>query len=241
MGEPARTWLTGYGLVLVPRAPFEVARRGGDEGVTLTHHSPSGVRLMVVQPNPLVKHPEDGAPARLALGPKTSTLSDVLSFHKETRLVTSWSIVARAESDAAGGGETFRCAFPSGTTLWSTPRNVTWPFEMTTSGARRDETTYVQGRFSPSECPSLRELVGEGMRRADEGQIDGLQGKCDWLELHYVIDSTEWTQRRYIVPLDSGLVALVTSHAIAANAQSAFENAGKIVASLALSVEASSA
>jgi hypothetical protein len=241
MGEPARTWLTGYGLVLVPRAPFEVARRGGDEGVTLTHHSPSGVRLMVVQPNPLVKHPEDGAPARLALGPKTSTLSDVLSFHEETRLVTSWSIVARAESDAAGGGETFRCAFPSGTTLWSTPRNVTWPFEMTTSGARRDEITYVQGPFSPSECPSLHELVGEGMRRGEEGQIDGLQGKCDWLELHYVFDAADWTQRRHIVPLDAELVALVTSQATAANAHGAFQNAGEIVASLALSIEPSSA
>lgn len=236
MAEPARTWLTGYGLVLVPRIPFEVARRAGDEGVILAHHGQSGVCSALVQPNPLVKHASQGQAARLALGPKTSDMSEVLAFVEETDLVTSWTVVARADSNAARSGSTFRCAFPNGATLWSTPWDVSWPFEMTTSGTRRDEISYVQGPFSPEERPGFDQLVGEGMRRAGEGRIDGVQGKCDWLELHYVFDSAEWKQRRTIVPLGSGLVALVTSQAVSPNAQAPFEAAEEIVASLALSV-----
>jgi hypothetical protein len=237
MAEPARSWVTGYGFVLVPRTPFEVARRAGDEGVILAHHGPSGVRWVLVQPNPLVKQAGQGAAARLALGPKTSDMSEVLASVEETDLVTSWTVVARADSNAATSGSTFRCAFPNGTTLWSTPWDVSWPFEMTTGGTRRDEISYVQGPFSPAECPTLDELVGEGMRRACAGHLDGVQGQCDWLELHYAFDSAEWGQRRAIVPLGSGLAALVTSQATAQNADVAFRAADDIIASLALHVE----
>lgn len=237
MAGPARSWLTGYGFVLVPRPPFEVAGRAGDEGVILAHHGQVGVRSVLVQPNPLVKQAGQGAAARLALGPKTSDMSEVLAFVEDTDLVTSWTVVARADSDAAGSGSTFRCAFPNGATLWSTPWDVSWPFELTTGGSRRDEITYVQGPFSPGECPRLDQLVGEEMRRAGEGRIDGAQGKCDWLDLHYVFDSAEWKQRRTIVPLGSALVALVTSQATTPNADVAFGAAEELTSSLALSVE----
>lgn len=235
MAEPARTWLTGFGFVLVPHTPFEIARRAGDEGVILAHHGQSGVRSVLVQPNPLVKQAGQGPAARLALGPQTSGVSEVLAFVEETDLVTSWTVVARADSSAASAGATLRCAFPDGTTLWSTPWDVSWPFEVTTGGTRRDEISYVQGPFAPAEYPPLDELVAAGMRRAGKGRIDGVQGPCEWLDLHYTFDSVEWQQRRAIVPLGLGLDALVTSQATAPNSAVAFRAAEELVASLALS------
>jgi hypothetical protein len=238
MTEPARSWVTGYGSVLVPRPPFEVARRAGDAGVILAHHGASGLRSLLVQPNPLVKSAEQGAPTRVALGPKTADLSEVLAFVEKMSFVASWSIVARADSDAAAGGSTFCCAFPSGTTLWSTPWDVPWPFELTAGSKRRDEMVYLQGPFAGADCPSFDELVGEGMMRTDGGQLDSVAGTCDWLELRYTFDAAEWRQRRAIVPLGAGLAALVTSQAAAASSPAAFEAAAEIVRTLALCVEA---
>jgi hypothetical protein len=192
---------------------------------------------MVIQPNPLVKRAGQGVPATLALGPGTSDFLEVVTLIAETSYVASWSILARADPTAADGGTVLRCTLPSGTTLWSTSPDVTWPFEVTAGGHQRDEVTYVQGPFAAAQCPRLDDFTGESMTRTNSGQSGGVAGKCDWLESRYVRDSAEWRQRRTIVPLGAGLVALVTSRATAWKPGTAFEAAGEIVRSLALDVE----
>ena len=192
---------------------------------------------MVIQPNPLVRRAGQGAPTTVALGPKTSDFSEVVTLIAETSFVASWSILARVDSSAAHSGSSLSTAFPSGTTPWSTSRHVNWPFEVTVRGHSREEMSYVQGPFVATQYPTLDELVDEAMTRTSAGQSDGVAGKCNWLELRHTRDSAEWSQRRTTVPLGLGLVALVTSQATTKNSQAAFEAAGEMVRSLALGVE----
>jgi hypothetical protein len=221
--------------------------------MVLVRHGESGIRSVLVQPNPLVKAAAESKPARLGLGPKTLDISDVLARVDETSYVASWTIGMRADANTTESGSMLSCVFPSGTTLWSTSTDVDWPFEVTARGSHRNEASRVQGPFLTSECPGFEDSPGGEITRASHGEIDGIAGKCDWLELtrtaeppagksrwlrlRHVAKPPEWRMRRTMVPLGPGVAALVTSQATTANASLAFDAADDIARSLHLSVD----
>ena len=111
---PARAWIEGYGSRLVPRPPYEVARLREGDRVVFAHHAAEGVRSIMVAP------PSGGASSSVALGRDTASLGQVLAFLEETALEPGWQIVTRE----------IRAAWPPGSTLWSTPHEARWPFEL---------------------------------------------------------------------------------------------------------------
>src|SRR5262249_30949075 len=145
---PARVWLTGYGSLLAPRMPFEVARLS-DERIVLAHHGVTGIRQVMVAPDP---GSADPTTTRVALGRDTKSVSDVLAFVETTDHARGWSLVTRE----------WACNFPQGTTLWSTPVDAGWPFELIDVGAaERDAIIYVQGPWARVQAPVLERLVGD--------------------------------------------------------------------------------
>lgn len=59
----------------------------------------------------------------MALAPGTGESGDALDFVEVVFFTPGWQLVTRE----------YRCDWPEGWTLWSTPDEVGWPFELTRS------------------------------------------------------------------------------------------------------------
>jgi hypothetical protein len=204
--------------------PFELAYRPDGVSIVLAHHSEVGVRSVMVEPHPAGDDGADSAPTGVVLGPDTAAASDVLSTVEETEFEPGWSIVTPK----------FRCVWPKGTSVWSTPNEIGWDFELTLGEDPGDAMTYVQGPLPPAECLSLDAMIGEGMRAGAREKMPGRAGEGEWLELHYERDGVAWIQRRNIMPLGDDAVALVTAQAPEPAAEAAFAVAAEVAKSIAL-------
>jgi hypothetical protein len=203
MTEYARAWVAGYGSKLVPRTPFECARLGDTERVVLAHHAETGVMQVMVAPDG-----KSAAGNRVALGPNTTSMSDVLAFVEEDesgRFEAAWRIATRE----------YECAWPPGFTLWSTDLGVDWAFELAPSDATSDGDAmiYVRGPWRGEAPPALEAFIGDGMRDAGRYRIETARGPCEAIDLAYRHDEIEWWQGRCLAPLDGGATLLVTAQA----------------------------
>jgi hypothetical protein len=196
----ARAWLVGFGNRLVPRAPFEVARLPGGQRVVFAHHGQAGVRQLMVAPDPAST---DSTTTKMAFGRDTRSVDEVLAFVEPDEFEPAWQVYTREVC----------CRMPDAATVWSTPYQASWPFELTIGKGPRDEMIHVQGPWAPHQAPELDRLVAEGMRRVDRGAFPGPAGRCDWITVQYEHAGQVWLQRRCLVPLGREAVVLVTAQA----------------------------
>jgi hypothetical protein len=213
-----RAWLIGYGSRLVPRTPFEIARLGEGDRVVFAHHGDEGVRSLMVAPD--ANGTRDAT--RVGLGPGTASMADVLDFVEDEDVGIGWQVMTREHA----------CAWPTGTTLWSTPYEVDWPFELAFEDSPRDRIVYVQGPWPHSHAPAFEQLVADGMQPAGGGELELPTARCAWMELHYQVDQQTWAQRRWLVPLAPTHVVLVTAQSDAANAATTWAVAEHIARTL---------
>jgi hypothetical protein len=213
MSLPARAWIVGHGSRIVARVPYEIAYRPDGISIVVAHHSEDGVRNLMIAPDPSATGGPDAAPTRVALGPNTKAASDVLAFIEETPFSPEWSIVTQH----------YACAWPKGTTLWSTPTEIGWAFELTHGDAAGDAMTYVQAPLPPAQGLTLDALIGDGMRAGARGNLVGASGAGEWLDMHYEVEGTPWVQRRHIMHLGPEEYALVTTQAPEAGIAAALE------------------
>jgi hypothetical protein len=179
---PARAWLIGYGSRLVPYVPFEIARLPNGQRVVFVHHGEQGVRQLMVAPDPAELDPYA---TQMAFGADTRSVADVLAFVETTEFVRGWQVYTRE----------YRCAFPGRATVWSTPYEVDWAFELTFSPGKREEMVYIQGLWTRSRAPVLDNLIGQGMNLIGRGGFEGRGGRCEWIVMQYLRDGETWTQR----------------------------------------------
>ncbi len=218
MTVPARAWVTGFGSVIVPLVPFEVVRRVDDVRIMVAHHGGSGVRSILIAPDP------SGGPTQMALGRDTTSLGEVVAFAEEAPFEPRWRLVTRDYS----------AAWPAGSTVWSTPNEVDWAFEITARGEQGDEVVYVQGPWPAHTAPTLEALIGAGMSPGQRGPLASPAGQGSWLDLHYNHQGARWVQRRLLVPLAQNTVALVTAQALATGVGGALAAASELATTLAL-------
>ena len=108
--------------------------------MVFAHHGAEGVRSIMVAP------PSGGASSSVALGRDTASLGQVLAFLEETALEPGWEIVTRE----------IRAAWPPGSTLWSTPHEARWPFELTQGRAERAAIGF-EGATQLASTPTRRD------------------------------------------------------------------------------------
>ncbi|MFO0686046.1 MAG: hypothetical protein U0234_28555 [Sandaracinus sp.] len=199
MSLPARAWIAGHGLVLVPLVPFEVVSFAGpDDRIALVHHAPGGARSMLVVPDP-----SGGDAHRIAFQPAGIQAGDVVEFVDDDERSPSprWRVVTRA----------LEHPLPARWSAWSTDEAVSWPCELTPrdGAAARDAMIYVQGPWGAAHAPPLDAFVAAGMR--DAGRERSARG--DSVRLAYTHDGVAWHQIRHRVWLDADAVVLVTAQA----------------------------
>jgi hypothetical protein len=182
--------------------------------VVFAHHGPLGVRQILV---------EEDAPAharpfayRVRLGPATASWRDVLAAVEESESRQGWRLVMQH----AG------CSWPGATTVWSTPDDCSWPFELTLPGSHRDAIVYLQGPFAPGDAPRAEALVAPGMIRVKDGALPS-ERHIAFIELSYAHEGQPWLQRRCWVPCVSGTF-LVTCQAPAGDAAAVIAAADEV-------------
>lgn len=226
MSLPAKAWVAGYGSLIVPIVPYELAYRPDGVRIVIAHHGGEGVRSVMIAPDPKATSRKSATPTGVALGPSTTQASDVLATIEEVDFAPHWTIVTRS----------YTCAWPRGSTLWSTPHEIPWAFELTLGAEEPDAMTYVQAPLSSAECPSLESLIARSMEVGGRDELEGVEGVGEWLDLRYAMEGISWIQRRYRMPLGADTVALVTSQAPEGATQAAFDAAGQVASSLAVRV-----
>jgi hypothetical protein len=222
MSLPARAWIVGHGSRIVPRVPYEMAYRPDGISIVVAHHSEIGIRNLMIAPDPSAAGGPGAAPTSVALGPNTTAASDVLAFTEETRFSPEWSIVTQH----------YTCVWPKGTTLWSTPFEIGWAFELTVGDSSGDAMIYVQAPLPPAQSLTLDALIGDGMRAGAREKMEGAAGTGEWIELHYAVADAAWLQRRHIMPLGEEEFALVTSQGPEASAAAEFGVAAEVARTL---------
>lgn len=200
MPLPSRAWISGHGLKLVPRVPFEVAYFAGpDDRIALVHHAHGGARSMLVVPDP-----SGGDAHRTAFQPPDASTGDVLEFLEADEREPSprrWRISTRW----------FEHPLPARWTAWSTDDAASWPYELTPRDgpAAKDAMIYVLGPWESAAAPPLEAFLGEGMQELARGR----HARGDALRLGYVHDGVAWQQLRHRVWHDANAMVVVTVQA----------------------------
>lgn len=216
-----RLWVEGYDSRLVPRAPFEIGRLSSErDRIVFVHSDPAGPKRLMVAPDEGATDASTAGPTGMALGPGTSSPDDVLALIEDIPFQRGWSLASRY----------FYLEWPRELTVWSTPTEVSWPFEMTIRGDELDEMIYVQGPFRGTG-PEPAQLVGGGMSSAGSGELRAGPQPIQWIELAYEHAGEPWRQRRCWVRLQEGTF-LVTSQARLRNGPRLFELADRVSSSL---------
>ena len=192
-----KTFLLRDGWRIEPKPPFVIGRLAGGDAV-IAHHGTASM--------PKLRLSSEGG-LQVALGPGTQAVEEVLYdyFDGEPNEGPGWWLAFEAG---------YLCPWPVHTTVWSTGDDASWPVELTLDGGR-DEFLYVKGPFARSSAPELGSLVGPGMERVGSARFAGVHGAIEMIELRYTHADAEWRQWRYLVPLESDLVLLVTAQATA--------------------------
>lgn len=202
MDHPPRAWLVGYGSRLVPRVPFEVARPFDDERVVLMHHGADG--------NPSVLVDDQ---SRFALGKNTASIADALAFCEPDETAgAGWQVMTQHVV----------MPFPIGLTLWSTPFEHAWPFELTLPGGPDAEMIHLRGPFDALDVEGLVQdqvqVVARNALPAGEQVTVG-----------YAVDGVAWQQWLGVVrPWGDATAMLLTAQAPAERASALFTHATTI-------------
>ena len=194
-GDVPRVVIAGQGLVVVPRAPFEIGRLDSGD-LVVVHHAG--------EVSPKLRISTSGGAIRLGLGPGTARWEDVVHALDEEPSVRDAPFVLDLD-----GATTIE--WPIHTTAWST--DASWPVELTFDDEASDEMLYVQGAFDASRLPSLSLLVAPGQTLVRTDTLEGACGPIERVELAYERHGTAWLQWRARVPRSDGRVALVTAQA----------------------------
>jgi hypothetical protein len=142
--------LVGYGTFLVPRAPVFVGSTPGEtDDLVIAHHGQEGARKARSVPTP------EGC--RLQLGPRTSSIDDVIDALDEVDVPAG----RRLELDGLSVPK------PRDVTVWWVPDETPWAAKLTLSGGTRDEMAYLLGPFAEGDAPRLKALVAPGMELVD--------------------------------------------------------------------------
>lgn len=175
--------LVGYGVRLVPRAPFRLRRVSNPQGsveVDWTREDGKVVRSRVIPSgDSCYQEPADGS-------------ADLVPFPESTG---AWRIATSA----------FSITWPSGLVLQSTSTPDTPPgFDLVAQG---DVLLWPQGVFPRATVGDVTRLVGPGQRMIRSGQRGGIS----FVELAYEHDGRIWYQRHDLVPFtaDNALVLTV--------------------------------
>ncbi len=207
MTEIARAWLVGHGLRLVPRVPFEVARPFGDERVALLHHGPVGNRSVLVDDQ-----------RRVALGRATSSIGEALDFFEDDATAgPGWRVMT---ADV-------HMPFPPGLTLWSTPPDQAWPFELTMAGGTDDEMMHLRGPFDRLDVDGL-------LHSGVQLQARAARSNGEVAITSYAVGGQTWQQWLGVIRLwDDAAAMLLTAQAPSERADALFEHAATIADGLA--------
>jgi len=216
MAMSARVWLEGLGSRLVPHERVEIARLSDGERVVFCHHGEPMRQAMVA--------PRDGALA-LALGADTTSAAEVFAFMEPIDPTPDWRMVTSG----------FSCDWPQGWTIFDTPHDVAWPFELVQTHPQGEAMVYLQGFWPRAEAPELDGLVAEGMQLAGRAELAiSPTRRGEWIALVYEHAGVASVQYRLRLDLEDGRAALVTAQAPAPMGETAFAAARTLATSLAL-------
>ncbi|MBN8616071.1 MAG: hypothetical protein J0L92_36100, partial [Deltaproteobacteria bacterium] len=190
-----RVVIAGQGLVVVPRAPFEIGRL--DSGDLVVVHHDGAV-------SPKLRLSTAGDAIRLGLGPGTARWEDVVHALDEEPSLRDAPFVLDLD-----GATTIE--WPIHTTAWSA--DASWPVELTFDDEASDEMLYVQGALDAARVPALSLLVAPGQTLVGTDTLAGAHGPIERVELAYERDGAAWRQWRARVPRSDARVALVTAQA----------------------------
>ncbi|MEW4528297.1 hypothetical protein [Maioricimonas sp. JC845] len=177
------TRVCGFGLTVVPRAPYRIRHAPEPpDAIDVEYDSPEGERFARLIP--------DNGGYRSRISPQTSSLYDVLGIEAGPNL-DRWRIETSV----------FTCCWPAGYTICSNsfPQDPS-PFDLL--GPHR-EMIYVQ---RPRNLPDVAELSAPGQTVV---RIERT-GTSEWIDLAYEHDGQKWRQRHEVVTLDGERTAVTT-------------------------------
>ena len=202
-------FVTGYGSLIVPRAPFVLTFRPPR---FLVEHGGKAVAFGATE-------------GRLGFNPlKGASVEDVTLDVAEYPPVPVFSL------------HTEHFAFPidTPTKVFSTSAEAGWRFELQLESASdTDEMVHVRGPLSGSVDLSH---APDGMRAVEHGRVEKKNGSAAWKEWEYARQGQPWHQRLYAVALLStrklGLEHhfAVTAQCAAQRRQDLFSFSDKLVA-----------
>ncbi len=196
--------LAGFGLIVVPRAPFEIRQAAESAGQLRVEYRPGNGKPMVVQLIP----GEDGYQSKLC--ENTQSLFDVVDV-KAGPAINQWRIETTV----------FTCCWPGGFALCSNRPGDPGPFDLI---GQRGEMIWIQ---QPRRIPDVADLCAE-----NQAVINIERGDAwDAIDLQYDHDEQSWRQRHIVVSLQDRRIA-VTMQSPAEFADEATAAANKLAASL---------
>lgn len=191
-----RVVIAGQGMIVVPRAPFEIGRLASGDLVVVHHRSEGASSAMRLSTR-------EGA-LRYALRPDTPRWEDVLHDLDEDQALRGAEFVLDLDGRTT-------IAWPAETTGFSA--DASWPIELTLGAEAGDEMLYVQGALDASRVPALSLLVAPGQSLVHTDTLAGAHGEIERVELAYTHEGVAWLQWRARVSRPDGRVALVTAQA----------------------------
>jgi len=201
-GEMARTilaWVSGYGRVLIPLAPYRLEQVPGDRRSLLVKHSGVwGTRAV------LVTIPPEGGEVirRVGLTLVTRGVVDVIPAAERPDLVTGPS-----DSDWRIECELFSVRWPELFALESSEAFPP-PFDLVGPG---DSRLWVQGPVRESERPTLEELATPDQQLVSTTTLGGRV----LVELGYELDGEPWRMFHVIVDRGDGWTFFVSGQGLA--------------------------
>ena len=137
--------VSGFGLRVIPRAPFVVVRGPNANELDVQHQSPRGPRFVRVIPNGPGRY-------RTMIDQQTKSPAEVLD-------VAAGPVAGDWQLDTTA----FRTAFPPRFALHSAPADSPSPFDLLGPGSSQ---IYVQ---APRRMPPASEMCGPGQRITKQG------------------------------------------------------------------------
>lgn len=203
-GDMARTvlaWVSGYGRVMIPLAPYRLEQIPGDPRSLLVKHSGVwGTRAV------LVTLPPEGGEVirRVGLTMVTRGVVDVFPHAQRPDLV-----IGSSEADWRIECELFSVRWPEAFALESSDAFPP-PFDLVGPG---DSRLWVQGPLRDSERPTLEELATPDQQVISTST---LAGKVV-VELGYELDGELWRMFHVVVERGDGWTFFVSGQGLAAD------------------------
>lgn len=195
--------LSGYGLVLVPYAPYSFTLLADGRSVAVTHAAPEGTRSARITPGK--------ASPTLHLEPGTSSLDEVVTLSAEGQ-PAHWRIETQV----------FTCDWPRGFALHSAESG---PFDLL---GPDESLIYLQGPYPPARVPPMNKLVIPGQTLVGQGEGPGFR----WVEVAYTHEGRRWHKRYAFAAWVQDHVLVVTGQALERNAVSTAAATDALAASL---------